>query len=219
MRCRPLICLFALVLVIAGHGAETREPANIFLLKQELSAYVDSGRYAEDIAAVAAEANAWLEERVAAKKPGERLAIVLDIDETALSNLPELRGNDYGYRPVSWVPWVRSGKAPAIAPVLELFRAARRHDIAVMLLTGRTEGDRPGTEANLRAVGYDGWAQLHFKPENSPDTTGAFKTAWRQRLIAEGWTIVANVGDQESDFAGGLAERIFKLPCPFYVTK
>lgn len=219
MRCRPLICLLGLVLVVAGHGAETREPANIFLLKQELNAYIDSGHYAEDIAAVAAETTAWLEERGAAKKPGERLAVVIDIDETMLSNLPEIRRNDYAYIRPNWVAWINSGRAPVIVPVGELFRTARRLGIAVIIITGRLESEQPATAANLRAVGYDGWAQLHFKPDDSVDPTGVFKTAWRQRLIAEGWTIVANVGDQESDFAGGLAERNFKLPCPFYVTK
>ena len=214
-----LLVLLTLGLVASVHAAETREPENIFRLKQELSAYIDSGRYQEDIAAVATEANTWLEERGAAKKPGERLALVLDIDETLLSNLSEIRGNDFGYRPVSWVPWVRSGQAPAIAPVLGIYRTARQLGLAVIILTGRTEGDRPGTEANLRAVGVDDWVALQFKAEDATSNTGTFKAAWRERLTAEGWTIIANVGDQESDLAGGFAERNFKLPNPLYITK
>lgn len=38
----------------------------------------------------------------------------------------------------------------------------------------------------------------------------------RAAIEAQGYTIVANVGDQESDLAGGRAERAFKLPNPFY---
>ena len=39
----------------------------------------------------------------------------------------------------------------------------------------------------------------------------------RARKIAEqGYTIIANVGDQASDLAGGYAERAYKLPNPFY---
>lgn len=218
-RFARLVLLLTLGLVASVHAAETREPKNIFLLKQELSAYIDSGRYLEDIAAVAAEANRWIEHRVGAKKPGERLALVLDIDETLLSNLPEIRGNDFGYRPVSWVPWVRSGQAPAIAPALGIYRTARQLGIAVIILTGRTEGDRPGTEANLRAVGVEEWVALQFEAEGATSNTGLFKAAWRERLTAEGWTIIANIGDQESDLAGGFAERNFKLPNPLYLTK
>ena len=215
---RPLLLLI-LGVVASVHAAETREPKNLFLLKQEVSAYVDSGRYLEDIAAVAAEANTWLKQRADAKKPGARLALVLDVDETLLSNLSEIRGNDFGYRPVSWVPWVRSGQAPVIVPVLGVYRTARQLGIGVIILTGRTEGDRHGTEANLRAVGVGSWVALQFKASVAPSNTGTFKAAWRERLTAEGWTIIANIGDQESDLAGGFAERDFKLPNPFYLTK
>jgi hypothetical protein len=31
-----------------------------------------------------------------------------------------------------------------------------------------------------------------------------------------GYTIIVNVGDQQSDFAGGYAERAYKVPDPFY---
>src|SRR2546422_560978 len=62
--------------------------------KRQVNAYIDSGRYEADIAAVADQARAYLESRV----HGEgKLAIVLDVDETALSNLPSLRANDYGF--------------------------------------------------------------------------------------------------------------------------
>ena len=35
-------------------------------------------------------------------------------------------------------------------------------------------------------------------------------------IEAQGYDIVANVGDQYSDLAGGHADRAFKLPNPFY---
>ena len=41
------------------------------------------------------------------------------------------------------------------------------------------------------------------------------KTAARAAWAAEGWTIIATIGDQESDL-GAHAERGFKLPNPFY---
>jgi acid phosphatase len=46
-----------------------------------------------------------------------------------------------------------------------------------------------------------------------------YKAAARARLAAEGRVIVANIGDQESDLAGGYAERTFKLPGPFYLIR
>jgi acid phosphatase len=39
------------------------EPRNLSELKAEIYAYVDSGRYNSDLAAVAGQARAWMEER------------------------------------------------------------------------------------------------------------------------------------------------------------
>ena len=61
----------------------SREPANLDLLKQEIGRYVEAGTYREDIAAVAAEATAWLERRAA--QGGKRLTVVFDLDETLIS--------------------------------------------------------------------------------------------------------------------------------------
>ena len=38
----------------------------------------------------------------------------------------------------------------------------------------------------------------------------------RAKIAAQGFTIIANVGDQPSDLAGGCVERAFLLPNPFY---
>jgi len=43
-----------------------------------------------------------------------------------------------------------------------------------------------------------------------------FKTPARVEIEQAGYTIIANIGDQPSDLAGGHAERTFLLPDPFY---
>ena len=43
-----------------------------------------------------------------------------------------------------------------------------------------------------------------------------FKSAARGEIEAKGYHIVVNIGDQYSVLAGGYAERVFKLPDPFY---
>jgi len=202
----------ALVLPVAA-----REPANLNALKDEIRAYIDSGEYERDIAVVAAQANAWLEQR--ARQGGVHLAVVIDVDETLLSNLPLMRRLDFGYVPDQWTAWVASGEAPVIAPVREIVRTARRLGLEVILLSGRRERDREGTVKNLRAVGCGDYTLLILKSDTAPEGTGAFKLAERRRLAAEGHVIIANVGDQDSDFAGGYAEKTFKLPDPFYLMK
>ncbi|MGH2992263.1 MAG: HAD family acid phosphatase [Solirubrobacterales bacterium] len=43
-----------------------------------------------------------------------------------------------------------------------------------------------------------------------------FKSGERERIEDEGFTILVNVGDQDSDLNGGHAKRAFKLPNPMY---
>lgn len=221
---RPAFCV-AWVLVLAACSTRPLEPANLSLLKGEILRYVDSGRYLEQLGKVAQEANGWIERRA---KPGldsgrgrssPRLAVVFDIDETMLSNLSHMRRMDFGYDPAAWNGWIAQGEAPVIEPVREIYRRARRLGIEVVFLTGRHESDRPGTEKNLRAVGVADYAKIFFKPDASKETTEKFKTAIRAQLVSDGFSIVANIGDQTSDLAGGYAERTFKLPAPFYITK
>ena len=212
--------LFALglaALVFAGCGTAAHEPVNIFPVKQAIRAYVDSGQYNRDIAAVAAPACRWVIERAARRRPGERLAVVFDLDETLISNWPSISDLDFGYVPAAWDAWVAAGKAPAIEPVREFYRAVRQAGVAVIILTGRRESDRAGTEKNLRDIDCGEYAALIVMPNDSKEKIGSFKLAQRQRLTTEGWTIIANLGDQESDLVGGYAERTFKLPDPFYV--
>lgn len=194
-------------------------PLNLSDAKAAVLAYVDSGAYARDFAAAAAEALEWIERRAEARRPGERLAVVLDIDETVLSNLPHMRAEDFGYHPREWVAWIDSANAPALAPMREVFESARARGVAVLFLTGRkAPAERAGTEKNLRREGFADYAALRFaEPADAPlSTSAARKTAARAAWAAEGWTIIATIGDQESDLAGGHAERAFKLPNPFY---
>jgi predicted secreted acid phosphatase len=218
---RDLIFLRALTigvaLAVAGCATPAREPRNLYSLKQEIRAYVNSGQYQRELDSVAARAKAWVEERVA--RGGTRLTAVFDLDETLLLNWPHMDAMDFGYVPREWDRWVEEARAPAIASVREVYRAARQRGIDVVFITGRHEKSRSGTERNLQAIGCGDYAALICRPDNGTGTTAAFKTATRQRLTAEGRTIIANIGDQDSDLSGGFAERTFKLPNVFYLTQ
>lgn len=215
----------ALLLPIGGCAFRTAEPTNLSSLKQEIIRYVESGRYQSQLQRVSDRAIAWLEKRShrtanagETTSGGVRLAVVFDLDETLLSNLPHMRAMDFGYQPAAWDAWVARGEAPVIEPVREVYRRARRWGIEVILITARHERDRAGTEKNLQAIGVDDYARIFFKPDAAHETAQVFKTNVRRELTQQGFVIVANIGDQPSDLAGGYAERTFKLPAPFYLS-
>lgn len=210
-----VLCLSA-ALALSG-CASTREPPNLGPHKQELRGYVERGDYQRDLEAVALSARTWLEERAA--KGGAGLTVVFDLDETLFFNWPYLSRMDFGYVGAEWERWVEAGNAPAVASVREVYRTARRLGVAVVFLTGRTESQRAATERNLRAIDCAEYAALICKPPGHSGASAAFKTAEREKLTRAGRTIIANLGDQQSDLVGGFAERTFKLPNPFYLTE
>lgn len=214
----------------ASAWAADRMP-NVGRLKLDLTRYHDaaepcpSGCYAADVAAAVARAKAYLAAHLGASP---RPALVLDIDETSLSNWSQISALDYGRVRPAWDAWYEKGEAAPIAPTLDLFRFARLNRVAVFFVSGRKERLREATERNLRAAGFDGWEELFMRAEtdepcpgidigNPPSATVCYKAGVRRRIEERGFRIVANVGDQDSDLAGGHADRAFKIPNPFYL--
>ena len=213
--------LGALICALAGceSAPVPREPRNLDTAKAAVVRYYESGNYERAMAAVAAEAQAWIEQCAARRRSDERLAVVFDIDETLLSNYPHIRSIGFGYIPSDWDAWVARGEAPAIKPMRELLLAARRLGLGVFLITSREEPrERAATEANLRREGLGDYTRLIMQPVADPKlAVSGYKTAARRALYLEGYTIVANLGDQESDLRGGYAERTFQVPDPLYL--
>ena len=189
-------------------------------LAASLRRYHDSGAYERDLSTIDGAAQSYLALRLKqAKAPrGKRVkltgkpAIVLDIDETSLSNYVGLERS--GFTAADLAASSVSTQTP-IQPTLSLYRYARGHGVGVFFVTGRPSLIDALTKANLRAAGYTkGWNAVFERP--SGVRTEAFKAGARKKIQRQGFDIVANVGDQESDLDGGHADRAFKLPDPFY---
>jgi acid phosphatase len=100
---------------------------------------------------------------------------------------------------------------------MDIFTAARDHGAAIFFITGRDEAQRVATERNLQAVGYTGYTKLIMEPPGAHYVSAAdFKAPQRAQIQQQGYTIIANVGDQPSDLDGGFSERTYLLPDPFY---
>jgi HAD superfamily, subfamily IIIB (Acid phosphatase) len=201
------------------------QPTNVGDAKAAALSYHDSGAYNHDLATVAGEAGRWLARRVSAVT---RPALVLDIDETALSNWDVIKLDDFG-RPIEgpcapesggpcgWAAWDQLGRDPAIAPTLQVFRLAHTLNVTVFFITGRPESQREATERNLVAAGYGGYKRLYMVPDGAHFASAAdLKTPIRVEIEQAGYNIVVNMGDQPSDLQGGHAEKMFMLPNPFY---
>ncbi|WP_225808475.1 HAD family acid phosphatase [Streptomyces spinosus] len=159
------------------------------------SAGVDHATWQRDCQAVMDQALPYLKDRIAAAGPGEKQAIVFDIDNTTLET-------DFGF----------SYPQPANRPVLDVARYAQEHGVSLFFVTARPGVLYWPTAYNLEHDGYDvsglrvrGLADL-FKD------VAAYKTAQRVGIENDGYTIIANIGNSATDLSGGHAEKTFKLP-------
>jgi acid phosphatase len=196
---------------------------NFGVARYRLEDYADcvgtGGCYWADLDAQAKRAEAELKRLIAAEKTGEKLALVLDIDETALTNYCEMKREDYGFISVPFNEWAVSAEADmAIPGTLRLFNEARAAGLEVFFITGRPGEQKAATARNLEAAGYRGWKGLALRegPEKTIATV-AYKSEERKKIVDAGYRIVMSVGDQWSDLNGEpRAEISVKLPNPFY---
>jgi predicted secreted acid phosphatase len=179
----------------ADAATPTRASTAVAAATTAAAADVDYATWQKDCQAVMDQALPYLKQRIAAPKPGEKQAIVLDIDNTALET-------DFGF----------SYPQPANKPVLEAARYAQDRGVAVFFVTARPGIIYSFTDYNLKQSGYRvsglyvrGFVDL-FK--NVAD----YKTAQRADIEKKGYTIIANIGNSATDLSGGHAERTYKLP-------
>lgn len=209
-------------------------PLNLDKAKDLLREYHDN-QYMNDMAAVYAVAQSYVERRAGeVKNP----AVVLDIDETSLTNWPNLAADDFGFigngrcddlpnGPCGFDAWVLKSTADAFPPALKFFNAAKAKGVAMIFITGRRDKQREATLWNLDRAGFEGWAKLVTRPDRDDyPTAEAYKTAARAKIATDdSYTIIASIGDQLSDIEqqpgvnAGRPECGFKLPNPFYFIK
>lgn len=160
------------------------------------AADVDYATWQTDVKAVIDQALPYVEQRTA-QTDGHKLAIVFDIDNTTLET--------------DFHPWYEL-PTPALEPSLELAKYAHSRGVDVFFVTARPGIVESLTEWNLKTVGYplDG-LYVRDLPDLF-DEVSAYKTSKRAAIEARGYTIIANVGNNETDLVGGHAERTFKLP-------
>ncbi|MFD3323783.1 HAD family acid phosphatase [Streptomyces sp. NPDC058701] len=158
---------------------------------------IDYGTWQRDVAAVIDAVRPAIEQRIAASPAGERPAIVLDIDNSSLET-------DFH--------WFWTFPTPAISKVRELTRYASERGVAVFFVTARPGIIQSLTEHNLKAVGYPVSGLYVRDLPDLFDEVSAYKTGKRAEIESRGYTIIANIGNKQSDLVGGHAERTVKLP-------
>ncbi|MFB7089852.1 HAD family acid phosphatase [Streptomyces sp. NPDC056296] len=186
--------LTATVTPAVAAPAETPR-ATVTAASAAAAADVDYATWQRDCQAVMDGALPYLKERIADAGPGEKQAIVLDIDNTSLET-------DFGF----------SYPQPANRPVLEAAQYAQEHGVALFFVTARPGIIEAPTEWNLDHAGYDSSGLYVRGFLDLFRDVAEYKTEQRAKIESQGYTITANIGNSATDLSGGHAEKTFKLP-------
>ncbi|MGK9460306.1 HAD family acid phosphatase [Streptomyces sp. G6] len=178
---------------VAAPSAPSEQPAVTTVAAA--AADVDYDTWQRDCRAVMDGALPYLKERIADAAPGEKQAIVLDIDNTSLET-------DFGF----------SYPQPANRPVLEAARYAQDRGVALFFVTARPGIIEAPTEWNLDHAGYESSGLYVRGFLDLFRDVAEYKTEQRAEIESKGYTIIANIGNSATDLSGGHAEKTFKLP-------
>jgi acid phosphatase len=196
------------------------EPQNLAFFRNKLVKYHDSGVYLQEFKQTLAHAKAYLQKRIVENNSlntPKKLAIVLDIDETSLSNYRYMVEREFGGTHSQINQEIERGDAPALMPMLKFYHFARANNVAIFFVTGRKESQRNVTQENLKQQGYINYQGIYLKPNQySQKSAIPYKSQSRAHIEEQGYDIVESIGDQYSDFKGGYTEKGFKLPNPYY---
>ncbi|WP_405860887.1 hydrolase [Streptomyces sp. NBC_01515] len=195
-RRRPWARRTATVTVTAAALAALTVPAEAATTTSTTAAAtVDYATWQADCQTVMNQALPYLKQRIAATEPGEKQAIVFDIDNTTLET-------DFGF---SW-------PQPANKPVLAVAKYAQEHGVSLFFVTARPGIIYLPTEYNLEHDGYDVDGLYARGLFDLFKDVADYKTAQRTAIENKGYTIIANIGNSATDLSGGHAEKTFKLP-------
>jgi len=212
------IILSLLLLLLIGFTNNSN--AQFFFLNDttSLAQYYTSGGYDSELCGIIAPAI----EHFNNLTPSNNDVVVIDVDDTALSNFNVFRASNYSWKSHLYDDQLKSESSPAVQPVLELYKVLVEKGFKIFFITGRDNNDFNYTHTlgNLKKSGYTKIDSLILKPtEFKSSTAQEYKSTIRQKLANEGYNFVGNIGDQWSDMAGGNAGYMVRITNYMYCIK
>ena len=135
------------------------------------------------------------------KQPTDKpYSIVLDIDETVLSNIPfqvKMIKDGTAFNPKLWDEWVQKAEATPVAGAKEFLQFADKNKVQIYYISDRTDAQVDATIKNLEAQGLpvQGRDHLMFKKEGDKSKEG------RRQEVIKHTNLVMLFGDNLVDFA------------------
>lgn len=144
-----------------------------------------------------------LDKAVAGAADGEKLAIMTDLDETAIDNSDLLARDIAECHDFSgwdtWDDWEKNGKPRMIPGALEFFNHADELGIDIYYVSDRTEENHDDNVAGLKKLGLPQADDDHVMLLGPPKDE-------RRAKVEEDHTLLMQLGDTLHDFDGAFAD-------------
>jgi 5'-nucleotidase (lipoprotein e(P4) family) len=238
----PRLALLLLVSAVSGGCRSTPAPrvatpapaaaATAASLPDSIGWVRQSAEYHAAVIQVYRVATARVEQQASSRTPGT-WAVILDADETILSNLQyQIERVGLGYSPESWAAWVRRREAVALPGAAAFLARVRALGGRIAIVTNRLDSECADTVAlfKTQALLFDA---MLCRPDKGPsDKNPRFEAvaAGKTPAASTPLEVVAFIGDNILDFPGlsqklrqageaGFGEfgvKYFLLPNPMY---
>jgi predicted secreted acid phosphatase len=206
-RTLALAALIALALTAVASAATTRTATTPDQLR------AGKASYERQVADGWAKATKLLDAQL--KKHPKKPTVVLDIDETTMSNWACLDAVDFE---LSGLATCVVKSASVVFPgAKKLIAHARARGVKVAFITGAPQAACDLRRKNLVAQGIKSFTLTCRPASDTSASLVPYKSGERRKLVKKGATIVLNVGDQKSDLSGGSAKAFVLLPNPIYL--
>lgn len=209
-----LIPVLLISFFIGCSGFESGEVLNLGVAKKSVQKYYESSNYEKNCKEVIDDAIKQIDKLILPEKP----IAVFDIDETALSNYKYIKEIDFGYYYDIWVEWLKKSDAVVIPQTKRFYDYLVSKNVGIVFISGRDFNSYDATLKNLVEQGYTKFDTVIVRQDKERGLTAAdFKLEKRKELVRKGFNIIANIGDQLSDFEGGHSGYVIKLPNYLYL--
>ena len=145
---------------------------------------------------------------ISTHKTNKKIAIVVDADETIISNSAYqswLVGQNQGYSSKTWGQWMSDAKATALPGAVDFLNHVTGRGAEVFYVTNRKITGLEGTRKNLQELGFPDVDDAHLMLK----TTTSNKEPRRQK-ITENYDIALFMGDNLNDFSNEFKTKSLK---------
>ena len=139
-----------------------------------------------------------LQEILMTNRDSMPMAVITDVDETILDNIPSAAKdilNGRTYTDSIWKVWVNLANAKAMPGSVEFFNYAAQHGVQCFYITNRKEDQKVATMRNLQQQGFPQVDSMHVMmkgPNNDKEQ--------RRVEVAKKYNVVLLLGDNLNDF-------------------